>query len=204
MKVNFTQTEKQNLVALIHESKALSLPENEINFGNPSVLEDNSPFDRNNPNKRNIVPNTSIVVNAESNSQQYIGSYTLRYRRIDLARQWLVLYGGNTVRYTQDTLDEVTDPKVKKFITDRVKYLTGSVNISANLQGNRATVTLSAKPNSLVYVGSVAITIEQADVRIPLESLFTSPDLNGFDYETEILIPEPIIRGFTYNGPVGG
>ena len=201
MKIKFDKTENENLLALIKESTGNDFNAADVEFSGLKAITDTSTFDRANPNKRPIPANTEITLSAVGTSKKFVGSYKLKYRRIDLARQWLVFYGSTTIRYTKDTLDEVSEEKVKQFIKARMNYLTNSVDVAITIDGKKAKAVLTPKTDSLVYAGAVTVNIEEADTRIPLDTLFTKAELDGFEYETEISIPDPTVRGFTYVGP---
>lgn len=197
MIVNVSKTEQENLLLLIKKDNGIDISTDEVDISNPTVVTDPLPFNRNTPNE-GFNPNTQVTITAKSTSPNYVESATVKYRRIILEEEWYQLHGTTNLKYTKETLPTVTEENVKNLVTSLYPFITSSVNISASVTGKNATVTLTAKENSLVYLGTLSISITPAETRIDLSEAITKTTLTGFEYHTKVDISNMTIPGFIY------
>lgn len=172
---DLTKVPVQVLVDLINADNSLALTSELITFGLPTAATGESP-----------PKNTELTVSAAPGSG-YSGSVVVTYNRVaistlptisakpaefqlgdattikDLIPEFNALYG---VVLTED---DYTDAPLPEF--------TGTANESHTIQ-------LVAKADSLIYIGSIELTIKGDDV--PLSSVLTVLSLNGLTYEAPI------------------
>lgn len=198
MKINFQKTEKENILLLIKESKNVDILVTDAEISTPTIVADSSPFDRTDPNKRAIPANTKVTITALSSSPTFVGSVEQQYRRIDLDRQWNVLYNNTNVKYLKSELSEVTEENVKAYVKSKIKYLEEGVELTVSVSGKNATATLTAKTDSLCYVGQLVLNITPAETRQDLADVLNDTVLDGLEYDTTVALPDISIPSFIY------
>lgn len=168
MATDFTKSASQILIDLINESNATSLTVADVTFSAPVV-------------EASGTRNTGITITAVANSG-YTGFRDLTYDRVDLAAvpgsrsnvfhlgsaatAWDLLPAINAAYGINLTSDDVENDPMPAF--------------SGTDPQEAEPFTLRAKAGSLVYRGSVLLSIDGNDV--DLATLITTTELNGLNY----------------------
>lgn len=168
MAINFTQTPAQILLTLVNESQnpVTNITAAQVSFGTPAANDTAGTGD------------TKLTVTATAAYAPVTGSVVVTYNRVDIA----------TVPGTESTVFEITtETKVSDLIPEiNSRYginLTTSEYTEADLPAatpTGAAFNLVIKAGSLVYTGTLALSLKQPEV--PLADVITNTDLDGLTF----------------------
>ena len=137
-------TEEENLLFQLNNDNHTDYDSNDVEFSLPEttsivIIDHNSPNDP-------IEVNTKILVSARTTSE-YRGSDYYYYRRIDIAEQWRILNGNDSIAIPSTILDEYD---IKQYLRKKMPYRLDSINIVLEKISNENYITLKPINNSLL------------------------------------------------------
>lgn len=137
-----------NLIDLINETNSTVLTDDDIALGVPAVFDD--------PEGTND-RNTEVVVSGKASSG-FTGDVTVRYTRLDLAN--LPKAGGlqYTLTGSESVADMVTAIATKLDVAESAVEL-DVAEVPTVETGSTGTVNIKAIDDSLLYIGSTAVTV---------------------------------------------
>lgn len=150
MPIDLTKTELEVLVDRINQVNLTNIDYRTITVGAPTVVNGEL---------------TSIVVTGKPNSG-ITGSATLQYNRKNIA----TVIGVRNKTFTQDTAINIRDLTDKINLEYGIKLdpediVDGLLPVfSAGTPGEMLTFTLTIAPGSLLYTGSVVLTLRRRDI----------------------------------------
>lgn len=153
------------LLALVNTANGTNYDASHVAFAAPAVVDHNG-------------KNTSIVVTGKAGGGR-TGSKTLYYTRLDLAQQFTGHPLTSSGPATGGTLAEVLADIAT---ATGVSIDAGDLSNAADVDFSAGTVTLTAKADSLKWVGSVVVTLTTD--AIDINSELTVDELAGFNYAT--------------------
>lgn len=173
MKVNLLLSPVANLLAVLNAANpGKSFNETNVSFGVPADLVGG-----------NGGRNTSIEITALQDAG-FSGTATVNY-----TRQALIVGGAIATAKAVKVLVMGTDTEAEiltKVATSlglmESEITIGGVTIPVN-ENNDGEATITAVAGSLLYTGNYLVTLEVADVDVPLTTAITTFDLDGFDAE---------------------
>lgn len=170
MEINLAKTAQDNLFDLINTTNAVILNDSDITLGVPSAWEDP---EGTNPR------NTELTLTAVENSE-FTGEVTIHYTRLDLD----TLRDGATLEFTNTPSATIEDLRAAiatqlGVVADEIEFDVAEVPDVPDGEDS-ATVNVSPVADSLLYIGTAAITIWP--VQSELSSTVTTTDMDGFDY----------------------
>lgn len=175
MQLNIAKTAQQNLLDLMNAANTQTLTLADMTMGAPVVYDD--PTDVN-------TRNTQVTISALQGSEDFKGSQTLRYTRLDVEALVGASYEFQSVEGS--TLADVLAGVVaaKGLIAADVELVEAEMPDWSDemIDGETAPLTLRAKTGSYAYVGEVTITVvEPVDGRERFADLYSVVDLDGFE-----------------------
>lgn len=162
MAINFNQSSTGMLLQLINQDNASTLTQADVSFGVPSPYAGTAGRD------------TQVTATAKA-GRPYSGSFTFHYKRLDLGTTW-----ATGIQFTTGTSYTNTHSILSLINTQYNLQLDTSDITNTVFTGGVATLT--ASPQSLVWKGTVTITLNAPTVA--LSTIFSVADLNGFVYPT--------------------
>lgn len=175
---------QDNMHAIISQVASEALLPNEYELGKPTAFDDGSGF-----------YNTSVVIT--SKTERFSGSDTLYYRRVDVSALGLTVAPDNPKRHIErpmrvsdlnypGLLDEVC------LVLSLLKTEFTLAPVTDTSYGNDSTHVLTAKPDSLLYQGSLG-------VHLAVEAGTPTPDPSTPVSEREV---RKVVPGFFTPIPV--
>ena len=158
---------KTELLALLNTANGTHYTEAQVSFGAPAVAA-----------APDADHNTEITVSGVS-AAGYTGSMALKYKRLDLATQFVGHPQSSSGPETGGTLQEVLDDI---FAATAVRLYPEDFSNSASVDFSQPSITLTAAATSLKWVGSLVVTTT-VDLRDISASIATDT-LPGFEYQT--------------------
>lgn len=166
---DFSKTPKQIVLDLINADNGSSLTDVLVSLGLPTVATGETPL-----------RNTELTVFAEAGSG-YSGSQVMQYDRLAVSgfpgASALTLPVGDAVNYS-DLIPEINVALGINLTAD--DYIDGAIGAWAGTANETKSITITMNPDSLVFLGSLVLTLEAND--IPLSSVITTTTLSGLNY----------------------
>lgn len=166
---DLTKTPVQIILDMINEDNASGLTSADVSFGSPQdISADNS--DR----------NTELTVNGVGG---YSGSVDVRYNRIsfdDLAQYLPPSFPKNDYTMLSDIVDNHFNALFGVNLQAGVDYVDVELPAFDNTPGESKSVVMTAVADSLVYIGSMSLTVNIDTVDIG--DVITEQDLSGLNY----------------------
>lgn len=162
MAINYNQTSTAMLLQLINEDNGTTITQADINFGTPSTYAGTGGRD------------TQVTVSPKI-GRPFTGTFTFHYKRLNLGQAWPA-----GIQFTTGTAYADTHAVLNLINTQYNLQLDTSDITNTTFTGGVATLT--AAPQSLVWKGTVQITLNAPSVA--LTTVFTVAELNGFAYPT--------------------
>lgn len=188
--ININKSELDNITELFQGIDITITPESVLSELK-SIASDN--LDINTPNL-NVVQNTSVLVTTNDNAN------IVEYRRIDIKKQFDIKV-KNTNIYNQENkilVDfELTKENMLNYIKDKVSFIENSFNIAENINSNNASITITAKDNSYLYIGSLKLDFIKNIPEIPEEET-TVVELDGFEEDINPKLNTITFSDFNY------
>lgn len=158
MLIDINISEEQNLINEINAANKTNHTVDTLQFDKPLLIDGVDPGDKN-------LRNTQIIVKATPQSK-YEGSRLIKYRRVSISNQWLILHQkGFELELDEDISDD--DDENKNTIINEIKawfnYKESSIDLKIENDPNDSyiyKVKLSAKPNSLIYIGEINLIVK--------------------------------------------
>lgn len=166
---DLTKTPLENLLLLINtKNPGINVLASEVTFGVPAV--------------ETGARNTSIVAEAVEGSR-FLEEQTFFYNRLDFQA---VFDQGNKVFEKTTDLDTIAEVITLLETRYKIKLTTDDYTVSAfptftNVPDEEHAVTFTAKPGSLVWIGSGSITLKLLTVN--LADALPANQLDGLTYE---------------------
>lgn len=162
MQINIALTPAQNLLAILNSSNAASITESQVTFGLPQVAA-----------TEDLDDNTTVTVSAVPLAG-FTGTVDVTYRRLRLDT-CVLTPAHNFIADNTKTLAEV-----KTMIATAYNILESEFELVATIPttfGEITNGTIVSDVDSLIYVGTVNITLEWSAT---LASAITTTNLTGF------------------------
>lgn len=160
MAINFNQSSAAMLIQLINEDNGTSITQADVNIGLPSDYAGTAGR------------NTQVTISAKA-GRPYSGSFTFHYKRLQLGTAW-----NSGIVFTTGTA-YVDTHSILPLINSQFGLQLDTSDIT-NTTFTGGTATLTAASTSLIWKGSVSITLNAPTVA--LSTIFSVVDLNGFEY----------------------
>lgn len=157
------------LLGVIAQNNGIQLSPEDYDFSAPEVNDTGV-----NPNQ-----NTHVTISANNNVAPYQGSIQIFYNRLDLGDL------PKLVNLTLQAPEFTNSHDILPYLNDRfgLNLEPGDVMlVEAVDMETYKTVTLTAQPTSLGWIGTVNLSVRQGD--IPLENYLVNTALPGFQYPT--------------------
>ena len=179
---DFSKLPVQIVFDLINEQNNTHLDPSLVELGLPTVT-----------TTAGALYNSDITVTAIEGSG-YSGSVVLGYNRLDvqgfLFGETLLLAVGDAENFS-DLIPEI-NLKLRTNITAD-DYIEGSILEAGGewegLPNETKQITIQMNPDSLVFIGSLTLTLHAED--IPLDSILLTISMDGLNYPTAPVVPAP-------------
>jgi hypothetical protein len=168
---DLTKAPDQIVLDLINTDNSTSLTLGLLDFGLPTVTAGETPE-----------KNTTLTVTAKAGSG-YTGSQVVQYNRVNLstipgiAEKEATYQLGDALKVS-DLIDEINAMYGIKLVP--ADYVDADLPTFEGLPNEEHTVQLVAAADSLIYIGSLVLTLKSADIE--LSSVITVTALNGLTY----------------------
>lgn len=178
---------KAEILSQLNALNKVKLSADDYNFGVPSPLSDGTG------------QNTKITLTAKNINSPYAGSVEVKYTRLDLAHlaQLVDLKVGMYLpRTTLQVAEAVNQRYGTNFTLDDIVQST-----SLGLTDDEGMVTLTAKDNSLGWIGTVQVQVVKGNW--PLSAFLTNLRLPGMNYPTPTTA-KPFASVYSYSRDCSG
>lgn len=175
---DLTKAPDQIVLDLINTDNSTSLTLGLVDFGLPTVTAGENP-----------AKNTTLTVTAKAGSG-YTGSQVVEYNRVSLdtipviAAKPATYQLGDATKIA-DLIEEINAMYGIKMVP--ADYVDGDLPTFEGLPNEEHTVQLVAAADSLIYIGSLVLTLKAADIE--LSSVITVTALNGLTYVAPVADP---------------
>ncbi|MNO12980.1 hypothetical protein D3C76_26000 [compost metagenome] len=176
MQLNAAKSALENLFDLFNGQNSQTLTPAELDVSVPAVrVPDADPR------------NTTVVITAKAGSETHKGSQTFTFTRLDINQIATIKTLGEFQSVEGSTLVDA-----KAFVVAALGLIPAEVDFVESVfptfsdeenESETATLTLKAKDGSYSYLGELTLTVvEPVDGRERLSELYTSTQLDGFEY----------------------